>query len=250
MLRFSGSLSTLLGLKKQSGISVLSTPTEATVFLNSQEVGKTPYENNDLAPEQYLLKLEKDGSLWQGEISLNEGTVTIVNRDLSKDQTSQAGETLTLRKGKGLTVISNPKDASLEVDGKTAGLTPININLEKGEHTILLSHPNYLKRSIRATLPEGFNLVISADLALSEADLTQVSTPVIKTTPEVVVKNTPTGFLRVRDKAALNGKEIAQVKPGDTLILLEELPGWVRVRLTDQTEGYVSSAYVEKKTTP
>ena len=86
------------------------------------------------------------------------------------------------------------------------------------------------------------------DLALSEADLTTVAAPVITQTPQVIVKETPTGFLRVRDKASLSGKEIAQVKPGDSLILLEELTGWDRVRLSDGTEGFVSSTYVEKKT--
>jgi len=45
----------------------------------------------------------------------------------------------------------------------------------------------------------------------------------------------------------LNGKEIAQVKPGDTLILLEEQGVWFRIRLPDGTEGFVSSSYVEKK---
>lgn len=237
----------LLGTKQRSGLSVLSKPEGVTVFLDGVEAGKTPFEDKNLEVREYTVKLDKDGSIWQGKMKLSNGTVSVVNRDLTKDTPSQSGEVLTLEKGQGLTVISNPSESEVEIDGKVLGKTPVTLNVEAGEHTILVSHPNYFKRSIRANLPTGFNLTISVDLGISEADLTAVVTPTIKITEEVEVLDTPTGFLRVRDKASLNGKELTRVKPGDSLILLEELGDWVRVRLSDNTEGYVSSTYVEKK---
>lgn len=238
----------VLGIKPKSGISITSIPEEATVFLDEKEVGKTPYEDKNLDVKEYVVKLEKDKASWQGRVKLTAQTLTIVNRDLAEDQASSSGEILTLDRGRGVTIVSNPSNSEVEIDGNVSGKTPISINLAPGEHTILVSHPNYLKRSFLANLPENFNLTVSVDLALSGADLTTIATPVITQTPEVVVKETPTGFLRVRDKASLTGKEIAQVKPGDKLILLEELTGWDRVRLADGTEGFVSSSYVEKKT--
>lgn len=247
MLRSSSLIIDLLGIKQKSGILLTSTPADAAVYLNSLEVGKTPFEAKDLDVSEYKIKLQKDQAIWQGSVKLNAGTVAIVNRDLAADITSSAGEVLTLKKGQGITLISNPKTAKVTVDGNEAGVSPLNINLKSGEHTIIIDHQSYIKRSIRVNLPDGYNLTIVVDLALSEADLSTVSTPVIKTTPEVVVKDTPTGFLRVRDKPSLLGKEIAQVKPGDTLILLEEEGVWDRVRLVDGTEGFVSASYVEKK---
>lgn len=237
-----------MGIKPKSGISITSIPDEATVFLDEKEVGKTPFEDKDLDVKEYTVKLEKDRASWQGRVKLIAQTLTIVNRDLAEDQASSSGEILTLDRGRGITIVSNPSDSGVEIDGNFFGKTPISINLTPGEHTILVSHPNYFKRSFMANLPENFNLTVSVDLALSEADLTTISAPVITQTPEVIVKDTPTGFLRVRDKASLSGKEIAQVKPGDKLILLEELTNWDRVRLSDGTEGFVSSTYVEKKT--
>lgn len=237
----------LFGFRASSGINVLSLPAEAVVYLDNDEVGKTPYEDKDLEPKEYTLRIEKEKLAWQGKIRLNAGAVTVINRDLAEDQASSAGEVLNLEKGGGITIISNPDGAAVEVDGKPYGVTPISLKLDSGEYIINLSHPGYLKRSIRALLPQDYRLIISADLALSEADLTTVTTPPITATPQVLVKDTPTGFLRVRDKPSLAGKEIAQVKPGDALILLEELPSWYRVRLSDNTEGYVSSSYVEKK---
>ena len=250
-IRFSSKAEEVLfGIKPKSGISILSNPDGATVFLDNREVGKTPYENKDLDVKDYLVKIEKDQAIWQGKLSLIEGTVTVINRDLSKDNSSSGGEILKLKRGKGLTVISNPSGADIEIDGKLYGKTPQTLDVSSGEHVILLTHKNYLNRSIKANLPDGFNLTVVSDLSLSEADLTTISTPVITQTPQVVVKATPTGFLRVRDKASTLGKEVAQVKPGDTLILLEEQGNWDRVRLSDGTEGFVSSTYVEKKSNP
>jgi len=248
LIRFSGKFEELLfGQSVKSGISIQSSPSQATVFLDSKEVGQTPYEDKNLDTKQYLVKLEKDSASWQGRVKLTPGTVTIINRDLAKEQASSSGEILTLAKGRGITVISNPSEGEVEIDGKVYGKTPISINLTAGEHTVVIAHPNYLKRSIRASLPDQFNLTVSADLALSEADLTTISAPIISQTPEVKVLQTPTGFLRVRDKPSLSGSEVAQVKPGEMLILLEEQVGWDRVRLASGAEGYVSSSYVEKK---
>lgn len=248
LLRFSEKWTELFfGIKQTSGISILSEPSEAIVFLDNKEVGKTPYENKSLKKGDYTVKLQKERGLWEGRVKLTAGTVVVVNRDLAYGQASSAGEVLTLGPGKGITVISSPTDSEVEIDGKAFGKTPVTADIEKGPHTILISHTNYLKRSIRVELPENFNLTVSVNLALSEADLTNISTPAITQTPEVLVQNTPTGFLRVREKPNLNGKEIGKVAPGDTLILLEEQGAWDRIRLPNGTEGYVSSSYVEKK---
>lgn len=248
LVRFSSKAAEMFfGIKQISGISIMSVPDGATVFLDGKEKGKTPYDDKNLDVKEYLVKLDKEGASWQGKVKLSPQTITIINRDLATEQASSSGEILTLERGRGMTVVSNPSDSEVEIDGKTYGKTPIAINLGIGEHTVVVSHPNFLKRSIRANLPNNFNLTLSVDLALSEADLTTVSTPVISQTPEVVVKQTPIGFLRVRDKASLSGKEIGRVNVGDTLVLLEELSGWDRVRLADGTEGFVSSNYVEKK---
>ncbi|MDO8573619.1 MAG: PEGA domain-containing protein [Candidatus Daviesbacteria bacterium] len=248
ILRFNAKFAEVfLGFKESSGISIASDPTGATVFLDGQEVGKTPLNVKNLSVKTYEIKIQKEKLIWQVKVTLTPGTVTVINRDLSADLVSSAGEMLTLEKGKGLTIVSNPTEADVEVDGKQLGKTPVTTDVESGEHTILISSTNYLKRSIRANLPESFNLTISADLSLSEADLTAAPAPVVTQTPEVVVKTTPTGFLRVRDKPSLAGKELVQVKTGETLVLLEEQGAWDKVRLVNGTEGFVSAVYVEKK---
>lgn len=248
LLRFSNQLAEIfLGIKQTSGISILSDPLGAVVFLDGKEVGKTPFDSKNLDVKEYTVRLEKDKAFWQGKVKLNAGTVVAIKRDIATDSASSAGEILSLNRGKGITIISNPGGAEVEIDGRIVGKTPVTTDISTGGHTISVSHINYLNRSIRADLPANFNLTVSVDLSLSEADLEAIETPAITQTPEVTVKGTPTGFLRVRDKPSLSGSEIAQVKPGDTLILLEELGAWDRIRLPNGAEGYVSSSYVEKK---
>lgn len=248
LLRFSNQAAEiLLGIKQKSGISIYSQPSDASVFLDGKEFGKTPFEAKDLDVKEYAVKIEKDKLSWQGKVRLTPGTVAIINRDLAENQASSAGEILNLDKGKGLTVVSNPSGSDIEVDGKSYGKTPLVMDVDAGTHTILVTHTNYLNRSIKVDLPVNYNLTVAVDLGLSEADLTTLNTPVITQTSEVIVKSTPTGFLRVRDKASLNGKEVARVKPGDALVLLEEQGTWDRVRLVNGIEGFVSAVYVEKK---
>lgn len=247
LFRFGGEIGTKFNVtKEKAGVRVLSVPSEAIVFINNKEVGKTPYQDEELSDGEYLVKIQAGDGVWQGSVKLVAGTLTVVNRDLAKDTTSSAGEVLLLKKGKGVTLVSFPSESDVEIDGKYYGKTPTTLQINAGEHTFGLSKAGYLKRSIKAYIPERFNLTLSVDLAISEVDLTNITTPPITQTAKVVVKNTPTGFLRVRDKPSVTGKEVGQVSPGDQLILLEELSGWDRVRLSNGTEGYVSKSYVDK----
>lgn len=249
----SGSLKQFFGNGLKAGIRVESN-IPARVFLNEAEVGMTPFQDDNLKPENYLITLKKDEAtssaqtFWEGYVKLNEGTVTIAIRDIADTKEVSSGEIISLEPGKGATITSSPTNAQVYVDSKLSGRTPLYLpDLAPGEHQFLISRENFLSRSIRSKVIEELNLVLNVDLAITEPDLTKLpSTPTLST-KEVVIKNTPTGFLRVRESATLNSKEVGQVKPKEEYILLEEVPGWVRIRLKDSKEGWVSSAYIQKK---
>lgn len=247
--RLSGNpLGAFLNPHSPAGLKVLSSPEGAAVFINGSQVGKTPYEDANLDEGEKVVKLTSGEALWQGQVKLTAGTLAVVNRDLSKDKGSSGGEVLTLERGKGVTIISSPPQAEVEIDGKSFGQTPLSASLEVGDHTLAISYGGYLKRSIRANLPEQFSLNLTVDLVLSEDEASVAPSPSPAVSEiRLVVKTTPTGFLRVRDKPSLAGAEVARVSPGDELILLEEQASWDKVRLADGKEGYVSTSYVEKK---
>ena len=64
--------------------------------------------------------------------------------------------------------------------------------------------------------------------------------------PTIRVRETGTGFLNVRSGPGLMFGVVDQVYPGDTLPLLEEQVGWVKIRYQQNREGWVSATYVEK----
>ncbi len=240
-------LSVILGVKERAGVRITSKPDGASVFINDAYAGKTPYEDGNLDVAEIKVSMQSQEGNWDGRVGLKNGTLTVINRELSPDQATASGEILTLEKGQGVTVISSPTDADIEVDGKNMGKSPSLVNVSTGEHTFVLSKANYLKRSIQAAVPADFNLTLSVDLALSEADLTNISTEPQTAAAILVVKPTPTGFLRIREKPTINSGEVARVKPNDELTLIENLGDWYRVKLQNGKEGYVSASYVEKK---
>lgn len=247
-------LSQVLGVTSRAGLRVEANKS-AAVSIDGKQVGEAPYQDEDLTAGEYLISLKSQGEgsesgelSWQGYVKLNPGTLSIVNRDLSAKKSDQSGEVITLEKGKGITIVSTPPQAEVIIDGQSRGVTPLSVSdLGSGEHQFIISKDNFIQKSIRATLLEGFNLVLTVDLAIAEADLTKLPVVPVSFSREVVVKKTPTGFLRIRASASTNAKEVAQVKPGDVLTLLEEQPNWDRVRTSDNKEGWVASSYVEKK---
>ena len=247
-LQFSSTITKFLADKQKAGIKIMSVPEGAEVFVDGVLVGKTPFVDENLKQETVNVKLKSGFASWVRDTRLNSGTVTIINRELAEDEASSSGETLTLSKGGGVNIISDPSGSEVEIDGKIYGKAPIFVNIGAGEHIFVLSKGGFLKRSIKALVPAGFTLGLNVDLALSELDLSNIATPSVTVTEKLKVLSTPTGFLRVRDKPNLLGKEIMRVLTGDELILLEDLNSWFRVRLIDGKEGYVSSQYVEKVT--
>lgn len=245
-----------LGIKPRAGLRVEAN-IPADVYLGDKKIGATPLQNEDLTEGQFLLRItpqEKAAEAsdsareWQGYVKLNGGTLTVVNRDLQANPMLEAGEVITLADGSGATIVSTPNQAEVLVDGKSVGRTPLSISsLSPGEHQFIISKDNFVKRSIRANLVDGFSLNLAVDLAMTEPDLTKLQTTPTVVTDQLTVKATPTGFLRVRSTASTGGVELGRVLTGETLTLLEELEGWYKVRTADGKEGYVSSIYVEKK---
>ncbi len=245
-------LEEFLGVKTRSGLRV-SSNIPSKVFLGGKEVGNTPYQDENLSEGEVVVGLKPTDStdskvFWSGYVKLNGGTVSFVNRDLNDSPSLQSGEVITLDKGKGVAVVSSPFGAKVSIDGKEVGVTPISVsNLESGEHQFLVLKDNFVNRSIRATLVSGYKLTMSVDLALAEADLTKLQTVPVTQSKQVTIKQTPTGFLRVREKASVSSLEVGRVNPGEVLVVLEEVPSWVKVKLPDGKEGYIASEYTEKK---
>ena len=243
--KFANFLPQALGIRQTAGIRIQSDPDGANVVIDDQTLGKTPYEVDNLEAKEVSIKLSSGNGNWEGKVVLAPQTITFVNRQLSSESLSQAGEILSLDKGAGVTVISSPSGAEVSADGQILGKTPGTFGVSEGEHTFVVSKAGFINRSIQAILPRDYNLRLAVDLAASEEQIPEPSLlkPVL-TTPKVKVLSTPTGFLRVRDRASTLGREIGRVTPGDELAFIEVSSSWTKIKMEDGTEGFVSSQYV------
>ncbi len=254
-----------LGLYKdqESGILIESEPS-ATVFINEEEVGRTPYEANKklgeitlrIKPDQLQNQVLDD---YETKITLVPGVRTIVKRSFKESEEFSSGVVVSFEKLGGtdsyVTVVSVPDNAQILIDGKVYGYTPKRIKVTAGDHDLVVSADKYLEKSLPIRVYSGYKLTASVKLAKSEAsvlDEKSDSTDELlpnedKDIPAITIDKTDVGFLRVRSGAGTNFSEVAQVKPGEVYDVIEEneYGSWYKIK-TGEVEGWVSAEFTSK----
>lgn len=258
-----------LFLSRQSGptagLKVTSTPT-ASIFLDGRMIGRTPFEDK-MEQGEYTVKLIPEGVVdnvisWQGKVKLSHSLLTYINRELGSSELTSAGEVLTLEKTSArlpeITIHTTPEGALVKLDNVDRGAASLELKgIEPGDHTLDVSAPGFIGRTIKIRTTGGYRLLAYIQLALGKEKVASESLettakptlPVKKeTTGKTTVKilDTPTSFLRVRSSASTISDEIGRVKPDETFTLLEEKDGWYKIMYKDTTEGWISSRYAEK----
>jgi len=247
----------------KAGLQVESTP-QARLFLDGQEVGTTPYQSGELREGEKVVRLvpEENLSPWETKINLTEGTLSYVYRKFDSSESSSSAKIVTLekladKKAKALMVISTPDSSLVRVDGEEKGKTPLSLdNLTEGEHEVNLSSPGFEEMQINTRVTNGFRINLNFKLAEKQ----EISLPKEKeneekaeeeksddlTKPYVLIKETPTGWLRVRLEPSVNASEAAKVKPGEKYPFLEEESGWFKISYEEGKEGWISGQYASK----
>lgn len=242
-----------------AGILIETNPS-ATVYINGEQVGQTPYEETRTAGEVTLrlvpIATNNPLSPWDTKLTLTEGIKTVVRRDFGETDARSAGDVLSFEKipgnGAGITIVSSPDASQVALDGQARGFTPIRIeSIPVGEHEIAVSAPGHLERSITARAEPGFRLTVVAMLARLEEEeeaspAGQIEVEVEETMVEIL--DTPTGFLRVREEPTTASRELAKVEPGTKHVFIEENDDstWFKIEYEDGKEGWVSAQYAKK----
>ncbi|OGG00172.1 hypothetical protein A2Y99_02440 [Candidatus Gottesmanbacteria bacterium RBG_13_37_7] len=245
-----------------AGLEIISTPS-SSFFLNDKLIGKTPYKDK-FAQDEYVIKLipneeATNSSSWVGKVHLNPDVWTYIKRDLGPSELTSAGEIITMEKISGsetqLQVLSTPAGATVVLDGQEKDQTPLIIKeITPGEHDIALFSPGMVGRTVRVQITLGYKLI--ANFQLSLAGTSESPGENISGSPEaeqqtadaayILIKDTPTGFLRVRSEPSTNASESGRVKPGEKYQLKEEKPGWYKIIYEANKEGWISGRYAEK----
>ncbi len=265
---------------KQGELRVDSNPS-ATILLDNKSLGRAPFRDKVLSGS-YAIKLVPDSATtqlasWEGKIVVGPNLLTYVNADLTESELSSAVDILWLEKISSkqseLSVTTTPDGASVLVDDVTRGVTPIAISdITPGDHTVTVTSVGFFTRSLKIRTTPGYRLIITMKLGLSSGgQIPQASptatpapsgkvTPTLKTAtssaqpnpnkPYLVVKDTPTGFLRVRMEPGTNSTESARINPGDKFTILDTQivsdTNWYQIRYDATNTGWVSGTYVDK----
>ncbi len=151
--------------RQPGGLEIYSVP-EANITLNGEDKGKTPFQNTEIAPGEYKVKLtteEGNTTPWEGTITVKKGLVTILSRDLNTNVL--AGEVITLEAGKGVHITSEPSGATVTIDGKEAGKTPYtNQETLIGEHEVILEKSGSGGRVIKINVISDYQTHLSLEL--------------------------------------------------------------------------------------
>ena len=242
---------------QNAGILIESDPV-ATVFIDNQEVGKTPYEA-EVSPKEIMIKIKPesvDGQTfddYETKVNLVSGIKTIVMKTFRQNEEYSSGVIVSFEKvGSGdsfVTVVSVPDNAQVLIDDKVYGYTPLRIAVPGGDHNLLVVADKYLKKQLPIRVYKGFKL--TAFVKLAKSDEPQATPAPVLSGMDIKIRikinETDVGFLRVRSGASVGFPEVAQVKPTEEYDVIEEGENgsWYKIKV-GEVEGWVSSEFVTK----
>lgn len=242
----------------KAGLLVESVPA-STVYIEGEQVGTTPYqaERFDGEISLRLVPIATDGPLatWNAKVVLTEGVMTVVGREFGGTDEESQGEIMSFEKipstAAELVAVSTPDAAAFFIDGINKGFTPKKVeNVGVGEHRLVFSHPGFLDREIVVKTEAGYKLVVTSFLARDKNFVQERKDEEVSQEKKAMVEilDTPTGFLRVREKASTGSAELGQVGPGESFELIEEGSdgAWFKIKYEKDKEGWVSSTYSKK----
>jgi len=259
---------------KQGKVHILASP-EANVVIDNKAVGKTPYQA-PLDEGEYLVKLipdakeASDSASWNGKIKIYRNTLTFMSRELGASDIASSGVIFNVRKMEKkpekkdtgeIEVSTEPDGAVIFLDNDEQGITPLVLSeVPQGDHELSVLSPGFFRRSQKVKVVSGFRVIAAFKLAIDpshkniadevkskeatkSAELKQNAEKIMLT-----IKETDTGWLRVRTAPSLSASESARVEPGQTFAMLDEEAGWYKISYEKNKEGWISSNYAEKTT--
>ena len=226
--------------KQGPGALQITTTPRATVFVDGNQVGVSPFFNDNIQSGEHTIKIVPESTVnglssWETKIDLLPGILTVINRDFGSTEALSSGEILSLEKTgrkniSSIAVISVPDQAVVKLEGEPKGFAPLTIeDLAPGDYQIVISAQGYEEKTVSANTIGGYKLIINVQLAQQiegieeatdsaetededeeeaeeeeDAEPTATPTPKAKVspppTPYVEIKDTGIGFLRVREK--------------------------------------------------
>jgi len=247
-------------------LKVASTPA-ASIFIDNVAVGKTPFHDKYKVGE-FIIKIIPEGiateaASWQGKVKIYKNSLTYINRELGSSDIASAGEIFTTTKMEKspsnanfgeVYVETEPQGAIVYLDNDEKGVASMILSdILRGEHELSIFMPGFFRRTKKINIDPGYRVNAYIKLAIDQSQpmksnetKSASNSGQLKKT-YIIIKDTPTGWLRVREEASVNASESARVNPGEKFELIEEQTDWYKIKYDTNKEGWVSSVYSEKQ---
>lgn len=255
-----------LNIRSEKGALQVTSSPQSKVYINDEYIGETPLckcQSSDMVmPGDYTVRLVPlDSTLqeFQDKITVAPGVLTVVDRKFGKNAESE-GSIISLTplddKSKSqLLVVSFPQGATVLLDDQNIGTTPlVSNNPTESDHDLKVSKDGYNEKEIRIRTPLGYKLTIAAYLStntttLSPNSVSHLPTAPVSVTPttNIMILDTPTGFLRVHLDPSATSAEVGEVTPGKTYKMVKEQNGWYEITMDNGKAGWVSSQYARQQ---
>lgn len=250
-------------LIKQTGTLRVESIPSSSVFINDKLIGQTPIQTS-LKNGVYGIKLvasdaNKKLITYVDQCKINVNSMTYINRELGNSEISSSGEKISVEKinsSKGQIIVnSDPPSLFVSLDGDERGISPlVLIDVNPGEHEISLSGEGFNPRSIKIYVTASYKLLIDTKLSidkdyeeqknLQKKEEAKINNSKSKSTKQLEISNTETGWLRVRTTPSLEASEAAKVNTGDKFVYFTEVDGWYEIEYQKNKRGFVNGEYI------
>lgn len=254
--------STNLFQKERPGALQVSTLPKANIFLDNKQVGASPLIDNNLKSGEYDLKIQgidDSKNEWTGKIKISSETMTAVDVQFQPDNQKEV-EILSLEaineNKPQLLVITIPDETKIFINNEEKGSSPLILKeISEGEQKITIEKEGYSSKTIKAKTVNKYRLTLylemikgnKSGIPLENKEKTATESAKLTNKETIIIKETETGWLRVRIEPSLDSSEAARVNPGQEFPYLGEKEGWTKIEYEKGKVGWVSSQYVEKK---
>lgn len=195
--------------KKESNLSIASIPDGAIVKVDDESQGFTPVLMKELTPGTHRFQVSLPSYKEEAKsVNIAEGFQMNVTVKLAKENIAVAEDE----------VVVASDEASASVSAEVATLSPTPT-------------PKGTKKTSPTPTPKSSSSKTSAATAGQT----------------VLIKETGTGWLRVRETPSSGGKELAKVDVGETFAFFEKQDGWYQIEYEKGEKGWVSAKYVSEQ---
>lgn len=145
----------------QQGTLIVESVPPATVYIDGREAGQTPLEL-DLEAGNYTVELRAPGYRnYRINRTIESGKESRVQVRLSSTSTRPAEQPVS---GTAISVASLPEGATVYIDGRSVGQTPVSVRVSPGSHQIEVRLPGYTTFRTDREVRSGQTVEINARL--------------------------------------------------------------------------------------